>query len=31
MKPDYADGVEALRLAVAAEDSLRRHQVVDLS
>jgi len=31
MKPDYSDGVEALRLAAAAEDSLRRHQVVDLS
>src|SRR5499427_7799109 len=31
MQPDYSDGVEALRLAVAAEDSLRSHQVVDLS
>jgi hypothetical protein len=31
MKPDYSDGIEALRLAEAAEDSLRSHQVVDLS
>jgi myo-inositol 2-dehydrogenase/D-chiro-inositol 1-dehydrogenase len=31
MKPDFSDGLEALRLAVAAEDSLRTHQVVDLS
>ncbi|MBV8405260.1 MAG: inositol 2-dehydrogenase [Gammaproteobacteria bacterium] len=31
LKPDFADGLEALRLAVAAEDSLRTHQVVDLS
>lgn len=31
MKPDFSDGLEALRLAVAAEESLRSHQVVDLS
>jgi myo-inositol 2-dehydrogenase/D-chiro-inositol 1-dehydrogenase len=31
LTPDFADGLEALRLAVAAEDSLRTHQVVDLS
>ena len=31
MKPDFSDGLEALRLAAAAEDSLRSHQIVDLS
>jgi myo-inositol 2-dehydrogenase/D-chiro-inositol 1-dehydrogenase len=31
MKPDFSDGLEALRLAVAAEDSLRTHQIVYLS
>jgi myo-inositol 2-dehydrogenase / D-chiro-inositol 1-dehydrogenase len=31
MQPDFSDGLEALRLAVAAEDSLRSHQIVDLS
>ena len=31
MSPDFSDGLEALRLAVAAEESLRSHQVVDLS
>jgi myo-inositol 2-dehydrogenase / D-chiro-inositol 1-dehydrogenase len=31
LTPDFADGLEALRLALAAEDSLRTHQVVDLS
>jgi myo-inositol 2-dehydrogenase / D-chiro-inositol 1-dehydrogenase len=30
MSPDFADGVEALRLAVAAEQSLRTGQVVDV-
>ena len=31
MSPDFSDGLEALRLAVAAEESLRTFQVVDLS
>jgi hypothetical protein len=31
MSPDFSDGLEALRLAVAAEDSLRTQQFVDLS
>jgi myo-inositol 2-dehydrogenase / D-chiro-inositol 1-dehydrogenase len=31
MSPDFSDGVAALRLAVAAEDSLRTRQAVDLS
>jgi myo-inositol 2-dehydrogenase / D-chiro-inositol 1-dehydrogenase len=31
LTPDFADGLEALRLALAAEDSLRTHQIVDLS
>jgi myo-inositol 2-dehydrogenase/D-chiro-inositol 1-dehydrogenase len=31
LTPDFADGLEALRLALAAEDSLRSHQIVDLS
>ena len=31
MKPDFSDGLEALRLAVAAEESVRTHQIVDLS
>jgi myo-inositol 2-dehydrogenase / D-chiro-inositol 1-dehydrogenase len=31
MKPDFSDGLEALRLAAAAEDSLRTHQTIDLS
>ena len=31
MSPDFSDGLEALRLAVASEESLRSHQVVDLS
>ena len=31
LKPDFSDGIEALRLALAAEDSLRTQQVVDLS
>jgi myo-inositol 2-dehydrogenase / D-chiro-inositol 1-dehydrogenase len=31
MKPDFTDGLEALRLAVAAEESLRTGQVMDLS
>ena len=31
LTPDFADGLEALRLALAAEDSLRTHQAVDLS
>jgi myo-inositol 2-dehydrogenase / D-chiro-inositol 1-dehydrogenase len=31
MKPDFADGLEALRLAVAAEESLRTQQIMDLS
>ena len=31
LTPDFADGLEALRLALAAEDSLRTHQVVGLS
>jgi len=30
MSPDFADGLEALRLAVAAEDSLRTQQFVNL-
>jgi myo-inositol 2-dehydrogenase/D-chiro-inositol 1-dehydrogenase len=31
MSPDFADGLEALQLAVAAEESLRSRQAVDLS
>jgi myo-inositol 2-dehydrogenase / D-chiro-inositol 1-dehydrogenase len=31
MRPDFSDGLEALRLAAAAEESLRSQQVVDLS
>jgi len=31
MTPDFSDGLEALRLAVAAEESLRTFQVVDVS
>jgi myo-inositol 2-dehydrogenase/D-chiro-inositol 1-dehydrogenase len=31
VSPDFSDGLEALRLAVAAEESLRTFQVVDLS
>jgi myo-inositol 2-dehydrogenase/D-chiro-inositol 1-dehydrogenase len=31
MSPDFSDGLEALRLAVAAEDSLRTQQFVHLS
>jgi myo-inositol 2-dehydrogenase / D-chiro-inositol 1-dehydrogenase len=31
MSPDFSDGLDALRLAVAAEDSLRTQQFVDLS
>jgi myo-inositol 2-dehydrogenase/D-chiro-inositol 1-dehydrogenase len=31
MSPDFSDGLAALRLAVAAEDSLRTRQAVDLS
>jgi myo-inositol 2-dehydrogenase / D-chiro-inositol 1-dehydrogenase len=31
LTPDFSDGIEALRLAVAAEDSIRTHQVVGLS
>lgn len=31
LTPDFVDGLEALRLALAAEDSLRTHQIVDLS
>jgi myo-inositol 2-dehydrogenase / D-chiro-inositol 1-dehydrogenase len=31
MRPDFSDGLEALRLAVAAEESLRTHETVDLS
>jgi len=31
MSPDFSDGLEALRLAAAAEESLRTFQVVDLS
>ena len=31
MSPDFTDGVAALRLAVAAEESLRTQQFVDLS
>jgi len=31
LTPDFADGLEALRLALAAGDSLRTHQVVALS
>jgi myo-inositol 2-dehydrogenase/D-chiro-inositol 1-dehydrogenase len=31
MTPDFSDGLEALRLAVAAEESLRTGQVMDLS
>jgi myo-inositol 2-dehydrogenase / D-chiro-inositol 1-dehydrogenase len=31
MSPDFSDGLEALRLAVAAEESLRTQQFVDLS
>jgi myo-inositol 2-dehydrogenase/D-chiro-inositol 1-dehydrogenase len=31
MSPDFSDGLEALRLAVAAEESLGTFQVVDLS
>ena len=31
LTPDFSDGLEALRLAVAAEDSLRTQQVVGLS
>ena len=31
MSPDFSDGLEALALAVAAEESLRTCQVVDLS
>ena len=31
IKPDFSDGLEALRLAAAAEESLRTHQIVDLS
>lgn len=31
MSPDFSDGLEALRLAVGAEESLRTCQVVDLS
>ncbi|HKD53726.1 MAG TPA: inositol 2-dehydrogenase [Steroidobacteraceae bacterium] len=31
MSPDFSDGLEALRLAVAAEVSLRTRQAVDLS
>ena len=31
LTPDFSDGLEALRLAVAAEESLRTFQVVDLS
>ena len=31
MRPGFSDGLEALRLAVAAEDSLRSQRVVDLS
>ena len=31
MSPDFADGLAALRLAVAAEESLRTQQFVDLS
>jgi myo-inositol 2-dehydrogenase/D-chiro-inositol 1-dehydrogenase len=30
MSPDFADGVEALRLAVAAEESLRTGRVIDV-
>jgi myo-inositol 2-dehydrogenase/D-chiro-inositol 1-dehydrogenase len=30
MSPDFADGLEALRLAVAAEESLRTRQAVEL-
>jgi len=31
LSPDFSDGLEALRLAVAAEESLRTRQAVDLS
>jgi len=31
MSPDFSDGLEALRLAVAAEQSLRTREAVDLS
>jgi myo-inositol 2-dehydrogenase / D-chiro-inositol 1-dehydrogenase len=31
MSPDFADGLEALRMAVAAQESLRTGKVVDLS
>ena len=31
LQPDFSDGLEALRLAVAAEESLRTAEVVDLS
>jgi hypothetical protein len=31
MSPDFSDGLEALRLAVAAEESLRTGAVVNLS
>jgi myo-inositol 2-dehydrogenase/D-chiro-inositol 1-dehydrogenase len=30
MSPDFGDGLQALRLAVAADESLRTGQVVDL-
>ena len=31
MSPDFSDGLQALRLAVAAEESLRTQQLVDVS
>jgi len=30
MSPDFGDGLQALRLAVAADESLRTGQVVEL-